>query len=162
MDEAVTQFTPKIEAPLEMGSAHIDDKGRVKLPVDFQQYFASVGAKTFFITSLDACIASIYPIDAWRRNLRRVAENKDDPTAAAEFKFLTADLGGRADIDSQGRLLVPAKLRAELGMENQPVRLLAVDERVDMLSDRVYAESRQRSRVNAAANLEKMQRAGLK
>jgi hypothetical protein len=47
-------------------------------------------------------------------------------------------------------------------MENQPVRLLAVDERVDMLSDRVYAESRQRSRVNAAANLEKMQRAGLK
>jgi hypothetical protein len=47
-------------------------------------------------------------------------------------------------------------------MENQAVRLLAVDERVEMLSDKVYEERRQRSKESSAANLAKLKRAGLK
>jgi MraZ protein len=145
-----------------MYTARIDDKGRVKLPVDFQQYFASIGAKTFFITSLDTCVASIYTIDAWRRNLQVLADNTEDPDAAEDVGFLADDLGGQAEMDNQGRLLVPAELRRELGMENQPVRLRAVGERVDMLSDKTYGERRARARVNAGASLAKMRKAKLK
>jgi MraZ protein len=161
--DEVTQSTPKPEAPLGLYAARIDDKGRVKLPVDFQEYFAGLGEKKFFITSLDGCIASIYTLSVWRHNLQVMADlKKEDPKAAAEFGFLTADLGGQAELDNQGRLLVPAELRSDLGMENQPVRLLVVGERVDMLSDREYAERRRRSKVNAAANLETAIKAGLK
>ena len=161
MDDAA-QSTSKLEAPLGMYTGRVDDKGRVKLPVDFQQYFADLGEKKFFITSLDGSIASIYPIPVWRHNLRVLAEYKEDTQAAEDIGFLTADLGGQAELDSQGRLLVPAELRRELGMENQAVRLLAVDERVDVLSDKVYEERRQRSRETAAANLAKLKKAGLK
>jgi len=161
VDDA-TQSTPKPEAPLAMYTGRVDEKGRVKLPVDFQQYFTNLGEKKFFITSLDGCIASIYPISVWRHNLRLLAAYKEDPQAAEDFGFLTADLGGQAELDSQGRLLVPAELRRELGMENQAVRLLAVDERVDVLSDKVYEERRQRSKETAAANLAKLKKAGLK
>jgi MraZ protein len=147
-----------------MYTARVDDKGRVKLPVDFQQYFADLGEKKFFITSLDGSIASIYPIPVWRHNLRVLAEYKEDTQAAEDVGFLADDLGGQAELDNQGRLLVPAELRRELGMENQPVRLRAVDERVDVLSDKVYEERRLRSRAReiVAANLTKLKQAGLK
>jgi MraZ protein len=145
-----------------MYTARIDDKGRVKLPVDFQQYFAGLKEKRFFITSLDGRIASIYTVPVWRHNLQVLAEYKEDTQAAEDIGFLAADLGGQAELDGQGRLLVPAELRRELGMENQAVRLLAVDERVDVLSDKVYEERRLRSKEGAAANLAKLKRAGLK
>jgi len=51
-----------------------------------------------------------------------------------------------------------------LGMENQAVRLRAVDDRVDVLSDKIYAERRVRSRTkeSMSANLTKLRQAGLK
>jgi MraZ protein len=162
--DEVNQSTPMLEAPLGMYTARVDEKGRVKLPVDFQQYFAELGEKRFFITSLDGCVASIYTIPRWRQNLRILADFKEDPRAAEDIWFMADDLGGQAEIDNQGRLLFPAELRQELGMENQAVRLRAVDDRVDVLSDKIYAERRVRSRTkeSMSANLTKLRQAGLK
>ena len=128
-----------------MYTARVDDKGRVKLPVDFQQYFADLGEKKFFITSLDGCIASIYTVPVWRHNLQVLAEYKEDTQAAEDIGFLAADLGGQAELDSQGRLLVPTELRKALGMENQAVRLRAVGDRIDILCDKVYTERQVRT-----------------
>jgi len=45
-----------------MYPARVDDKGRLKLPVGFQQYFAGLQEKKLFVTSLDRRIGQIYSI----------------------------------------------------------------------------------------------------
>ncbi len=145
-----------------MYATRVDDKGRVKLPVDFQQYFASCGYAKFFITSLDRRIGQIYPIPVWRQNEKFLADYKEDPEMADNVAFNAADLGGQAEIDSQGRLLFPAELRRELGIENQPIRLFAADERVEILSDQIYEERKQRAKSAGSESVTKLRKAGLK
>jgi MraZ protein len=130
-----------------MYAAHIDDKGRLKMPKDFQDFFMEVGEKKFFVTSLDRAIGSIYTLPLWRHNLRVFAESEstEDGPAAEEIGFLADELGGQVEMDSQGRLLVPAELRKALGMENQAVRLRAVGDRIDILCDKVYAKHQART-----------------
>jgi MraZ protein len=162
--EEVTQSPPKPEIPLGMYAARVDDKGRIKLPVDFQQYFADLGEKKFFLTSLDGRIGSIYTLGTWRHNLRVMADYTEDAETAEDIGFLADDLGGQAEMDSQGRLLVPAEMRRALGMENQAVRLRAAGERVDILSDKEYAERRARAfdKETNAAKLARLKKRGLK
>jgi MraZ protein len=147
-----------------MYAAHVDDKGRIKLPKDFQEYFAALGEKKLFVTTLDGLIGSIYTLPAWRHNLRVMADYTEDTEAAEDIGFLADDLGGQVEIDSQGRLLVPAEMRQEMGLENQAIRLRAAGERVDILSDKVYAERRARSHDKGAnsAKLAKLKKVGLK
>ncbi len=153
---------PPVKPPLGMYPARVDDRGRVKLPVDFQQYFAELGETRFFITSLDRTIAQIYPISVWRQNEKFLAEFMEDPDIADNVAFNAADLGGQAELDSQGRLLLPVELRKELGIENSAVRLHARDERVEVLSDAVYEERRQRAKSAGAADVTRLRKAGLK
>jgi MraZ protein len=153
---------PVVTPPLGMYAARVDDRGRVKLPVDFQQYFAGLGEATFFITSLDRTIAQIYPISVWRQNEKFLAEFTEDPEIADNVAFNAADLGGQAELDGQGRLLFPAELRKELGIENSGVRLHVRDERVEVLSDAVYEERRQRAKAAGPADVTKLRKAGLK
>jgi MraZ protein len=145
-----------------MYTTRVDDKGRVKLPVDFQQYFSQLGHAKFFITSLDRCIAQIYPITVWRQNERFLADYREDPEMAGNLAFNAADLGGQADLDGQGRLLFPAELRRELGIENQPIRIYAADERVEVLSEQVYMERKQRAKATGPEAVTKLRKAGLK
>jgi MraZ protein len=156
------QQTPRIEPPLGMYAARVDEKGRIKLPSDFQQFFADLGERKFFITSLDRRIAQIYPISVWRENEKFLAGYRDDPRTARNVAFNAADLGGQAEIDGQGRLLVPAELRRELAIENQPVRLYAYHERIEVLSDRIYEERKREAMQTAADDVTKLEAAGLK
>ena len=59
--EEQPQTTP-VEPPRGFFSAHVDDKGRLKLPVDLQQYLTAIGDEKLFVTSVDDRIARIYPI----------------------------------------------------------------------------------------------------
>ncbi len=153
---------PKVDPPLGMYTTRVDDKGRVKLPVDFQEYFAGAGCDKFFITSLDRRIAQIYPISVWRQNEKFLATYRDDPEMADNVAFNAQDLGGQADLDGQGRVLFPAELRRQLGIENQQIRIFAVDERVEVLSEQVYEERKQRAVAIGAEAVTKLRKAGLK
>jgi MraZ protein len=150
------------ERPLGMYTAKVDDKGRVKLPTDFQQYFSQLGHAKFFITSLDRCIAEIYPITVWLQNEEFFASYREDPEKADSVAFNAADLGGRADIDAQGRLLFPAKLRSELGLEDQPIHIFAADQRVEVLSEQVYQEKKRSAKAAGRDAVATLRKAGLK
>ncbi len=118
--------------------AKLDDKGRLKLPADFQQYFADLKENKFFITSLDRRIGRIYTVSVWRQNERFLAGSQGDPKKRRGAAFNAADLGGQSEIDGQGRLLVPSELRRELELEGQQVRLFVYKEHVEMLNEKVY------------------------
>ena len=156
-----------IEEPFGHYSGRIDEKGRLKLPVDIQRYLietmrAAGGTQDLFLTTLDLKTILIYPRMVWKRNLDVLMNETDSQEDAADVAFLANEMGGTSEIDSQGRLLVPAKLRRELNMENRPVHLASYNGRIEVMGPEDYEERRQRSREQYREKLAKFAKKGLK
>lgn len=150
-----------VEPPRGMYPARLDDKGRVKLPAAFQQFFAALREKKLFVTSLDRRIAQIYPMAVWRKNEKFFDAYRDDPRIARNVAFNAADLGSESEMDAQGRVLFSPELRRELGIENQPVRLFAYRGRIEVLSEQLYEERKREAAQTAADDVAKLEAAGL-
>ncbi len=150
-----------LEPPRGMYPARLDDKGRLKLPTSFQQFFAALREKKLYVTSLDRRIAQIYPIAMWRENEKFFDSYRDDPRIARNVAFNAADLGAESEMDAQGRVLFSPELRRELGIENQPVRLFAYRGRIEVLSETVYEERRREAAQTAADDVSRLEAAGL-
>jgi MraZ protein len=94
----------------------VDDKGRLKLPADFERFLGE-GAMVF-LTSFDERAVRIYPVSEWKR--------VQESLHSAEGKALLSaanDVGGEAEIDRQGRVFLPAELRRKVQMGATLVRL---------------------------------------
>jgi MraZ protein len=139
--EALAQML-MIEFPRGMYPSRLDEKGRLKLPADFQRFLAALREKRLFVTSLDRRTAQIYPMEVWRQNERFFESYRENPKLARLVAFNAADLGAEAEMDSQGRLTFPPQLRRELGIEDSPVRLFAHKGRIQVLSEATYEEQR--------------------
>lgn len=150
-----------VEPPRGMYPARLDDKGRLKLPATFQQFFAALREKKLFVTSLDRHIGQIYPMSVWRRNEKFFESYREDPRTARNIAFNAADLGAEAEMDAQGRILFSLELRRELGLENQAVRLFAYRGRIEVLSEAIYQQRKQEASQIAADEVAKLEAAGL-
>ncbi len=126
-----------------MYPGRFDDRGRVKLPVRFQQYLAGLPEKTLYVTSLDRKIAQIYPISVWRQNENFLSTDCSNPKRNKKIAFNAGDLGVETEMDAQGRITFPPELRRELGLEEQPVKLWGLKGRIDVLSEKLYEEMKQ-------------------
>jgi DNA-binding transcriptional regulator/RsmH inhibitor MraZ len=145
-----------------MFPGRLDANGRLKLPASFQQYFGSLPEKKLFVTSLDERIAQIYPISAWRENEKFFESYVENPEVAQDVWFTANDLGADGEPDTQGRLTFPAKLRKALSLDNTELHLYSYRGRVQVLTDAVYEERKQRSSRRASDNVTVLERAGLK
>jgi len=143
-----------------MYPGRLDDKGRIKLPVKFQQYFAALREKTLFVTSLDRRIAQIYPIAVWREN-EKTLERHDNPRVARSVAFNAADLGSETEMDAQGRVLFSPELRRELEIENAPVRLFGYRGHVEVMSEKIYEQRKAQAAQLSEEEFEKLEAAGL-
>ncbi len=86
----------------------VDDKGRIAVPVQFRAEFAAGGLVSKW---LDGCLA-LHPRAAWELVAARVDPL---PFTDASARDLTRFLYGTAfeiELDKQGRMVVPAVLRA--------------------------------------------------
>src|SRR5207247_770606 len=83
-----------------VSSSRLDDKGRLKLPSEFQHFLNLLAEKKLFVTSLDRRIAQIYPMPAWRENEKFFETYRDNPQVAQDVAFNANDLGADADMDS--------------------------------------------------------------
>ena len=156
-----TQQLLMVEPPRGMYPGRLDEKGRVKLPVAFQQYFAALREKKLFVTSLDRRIAQIYPMAVWRENEKFFDSYRENPRIARNVAFNAADLGAETEMDGQGRILFSPELRRELKIENAPVRLYAYRGRIEVLSEAIYEERKRQAAETAQADLETLEAAGL-
>lgn len=156
--------TPKTVEPNEppggMYPARVDDKGRLKLPVGFQEFFAKLTEKKLFATSLDRKVGHIYPIAVWRRNQTFFEEFKSNPKAAKNVAFTANELGADSKMDDQGRIQLPPELRRTLGIENQPVRICAHKGRIEIYSEAIYQERRKAAEEAPEADVETLEGAG--
>ncbi len=156
-----TPVEPLSEPPNGMYPARVDDKGRLKLPVGFQQYFAGLPEKKLFVTSMDRRIGQIYPIGTWRETKKFLYGQKENSKPARRIAFNAQDLGADSEMDNQGRVLLPPEMRRELGIENQSVRLFHYKGRIEILSEAIYQERKLEAAGSAEADLETLERAGL-
>lgn len=95
----------------------IDGKGRLPVPAAFRRL---LGSEALVVTLLDQCLAA-YPAAEWKRLEQQLAGL---PAFEKQVKSLTRLLLSRAcdcGLDSQGRILVPASLRAAAGLEREAV-----------------------------------------
>lgn len=145
-----------------MYPAKLDDKGRMKFPSVFQEYFNALPEKKLFVTSLDRHIAQIYPLAVWRQNEQFFDTFFADPDLAEKVAFNAADLGSETEMDSQGRIVFSPEVRRELKIENQPVHLYAYKGRIEVLSEEIYQERKQQSSQTPRQDVKKLQGSGLK
>jgi len=148
-----------------MYPARVDDKGRMKCPAVFQEYFeelAKEGQKKLFVTSLDRHIAHIYPPSVWRQTEKFFDNYYEDPELAEKVAFNAADLGSEVEMDGQGRITFSPELRRELKIENAPVHLYAYKGHIEVLSEEIYLERKQKASQTPREDLKKLQTAGLK
>ena len=155
------QQPPMVEPPRGMYPGRLDEKGRVKLPATFQQYFGALREKTLFVTSLDRRTAQIYTLQGWRDAEKFFQTYREDPELARRVAFNAADLGAETEMDSQGRVLFSPELRRELGIEGQPVRMYGFRGHLEVLSEKIYEQRRQDAAKVGPADIDKLERAGL-
>jgi len=131
-------------APRGAEDARVDDKGRLKLPARFLEYLNARKENTVFITTFDpkTKMSLIYPSSEWQYRQERwaeVARRGAEYETAIEARQVVADhFGGDSTVDGQGRVLVPAALRKELGLENSKVYLRFDHGRFNMVPEAEY------------------------
>jgi len=105
----------------------LDPKGRISLPTRFREAFADGAVLTL---GQDGCLFC-FPRAEWEP---RAAEVRDLPLSDAAGRAYARLFFGKAEpveIDSQGRLLVPQRLRAEVGIRKDAV-VLGVYDRMEI------------------------------
>ncbi len=151
-----------MEPPRGIYPARVDDKGRLKLPVPFQQYLGSLPEKKLFATSLDRRTARIYPVFIWRETEKSLrAARGEDAARARRVGFTAQELGADSEMDAQGRVLLSPELRRELGIENQSVRIVAEGGRIDVLPESIFEERKRQAAAHAEEDVEALGMSGL-
>ena len=158
MAEEIQNQAASLEAPRGVTTGRVDDKGRLKLSAAVKAYLGGLAEKKLFVTSLDLRTVRIYPISVWRENERIFEDITDEAAEAEELAFLAQDLGQEVEMDSQGRILLPAELRRMLQLESKPVCMNSYKGRVNVYSKEVYEEIQTRSRERAAERLRLLER----
>jgi MraZ protein len=98
--------------------SRVDEKGRLKLPAEFKRLldekygpFTEEAPAKFFITSKDGLEAEIYPMKEWERIEEGLAKIPSMNQAKIKFMKIVNYYGGMAEMDGQGRVLIPQTLR---------------------------------------------------
>jgi len=144
------------EPPRGIYEAHIDDKGRLKLPTEVYAYLNHGDDRKLFVTSLDNGRVRIYPESEWRQ----FETHARDLPGADNIAFHAVAVGAETEADARGRVLVPAGLRRELGMENSTVCIYARRDHFEVCTETDYGE--QVKQATSGITSSKLPRKGLR
>ncbi len=117
----------------------IDDKGRVAIPVKLRRAFGEDNLVNSLVAApgFDRCIMAFRKTD-WQDfvNNKLAPLSQADPKNRMRSRFL---LGGAAvcDLDSQGRILIPANLKEYAGIDKD-VAILGVCDRIEIWNMAAY------------------------
>jgi|SRR5580658_3065147 MraZ protein len=95
----------------------VDEKGRLKLPAEFKrQIDAEYGNDPFYITSRDGKTAEIFPMREWEAYEKKLAAMPSSHPAKEKLLMRLNYFGQEAELDGQGRLLLPQVLREKANL----------------------------------------------
>jgi MraZ protein len=99
--------------------AQIDDKGRLKVPNAFRSLLESKFGRELFITSLTGDSVRIYPMPVWIDIEEKVGRMPSTHPSRVRFFDRVNYFGQVAELDAQGRVLVPVRLRESAAMSGE-------------------------------------------
>jgi MraZ protein len=111
-------------------SAKIDDKGRLKIPNAFRALVEDEHGSALYVTSLTGGSVRIYPMPVWLALEERLSRAPSINPARNRFLDRVNYFGQVSEFDTQGRVLIPARLRESAGMTGE----------VDVLGQLTYLE----------------------
>jgi MraZ protein len=158
----VSEITILAEPPHSIAQAKIDEKGRLKLPSEFLEWLKKSKVANVFVTTLDKRTVRIYPIPLWKDTTNLLENAGENARAGSDLKLIAMSFGGDAELDSQGRILMPSALRTLLELESQPVFLNHYAGRIDVATRKVHEARMQVAESNLDEKLEKLEKMGLK
>jgi MraZ protein len=102
--------------------AKIDDKGRLKIPTDFRRVLEDrFGSPDLFVTSVLGDSALIYPLPVWEEFEARLVALPSTNPVRTRYLERVSYYGQQAQLDVQGRILIPQLLRESAGMTGDVV-----------------------------------------
>jgi MraZ protein len=120
----------------------VDEKFRLKLPVEFKRRVDEVYGPLFYITSMDGESARLYPMKEWEAIEAKIVQLEPTDESRELFQKVTSYYGQVTELDSQGRLLLPQVLRQEAGLTSD-VNVLGMLTYLDVTSkERFQAENK--------------------
>jgi MraZ protein len=97
-------------------AAKIDDKGRLKIPNAFRALIEGKHGTELFVTSLTGEYVRIYPLPVWLTHEEKLARIPSSHPARLKYFDRVNYFGQMAEIDGQGRVVIPQRLRDSAGM----------------------------------------------
>ena len=91
--------------------ARIDDKGRLKVPNTFRSLLEGKYGRELFLTSLSGEFVRVYPMPVWLAIEQRLGEMPSTHPSKLRFLDRVNYFGQAAELDAQGRVLIPVRLR---------------------------------------------------
>jgi MraZ protein len=96
--------------------ARIDEKGRLKVPNAFRTLLEEKFGRALFLTSLSGENVLIYPMPVWLEIERKLGEMPSTHPARLRYLDRVNYFGQDGELDAQGRVLIPFRLRETSGM----------------------------------------------
>jgi MraZ protein len=100
-------------------AAKIDDKGRLKISNAFRTLVEGQHGLEVFVTSLTGEYVRIYPMPVWLALEEKLAKVPSTHPARLKFFDRVNFYGQTSEIDSQGRVVIHARLRESAGMAGE-------------------------------------------
>lgn len=128
----------------------IDAKGRLFIPAKLR---GELGETFYLAVGVDACLA-IYPQSTWDKITEKIAALPMSQSKTMRLLFANA---AKCEPDSQGRILLPQKLRAYAGLDKDVV-IIGVSNRAEIWNAERWAalEAEELNPENLAAVMEEL------
>jgi len=91
--------------------AKIDEKSRLRLPAKFRRDLPETVDNEYYITSYDGKCARIYPVPVWDQIAKKLQEPPRMDPVKMKLQRITDFYGSMSEMDPQGRILLPPRLR---------------------------------------------------
>jgi MraZ protein len=111
--------------------ARIDDKGRLKVPNVFRSFLETKYGRELFLTSVSGDYLRLYPMPVWLEKEEKLGKMPSTHPSRLRYLDRINFFGQIAELDSQGRVLVPARLR-ETALMSGDVDVLGVYDYLDV------------------------------
>jgi MraZ protein len=105
----------------------LDSKGRIALPARFRDAFSQ---GVFLTLGQDGCLFA-YPRDEWQRRSDEVRSRPLSGQEARAYARMFFGSAEAAELDTQGRLVIPQRLRNQVGLGREVV-VVGVSERLEI------------------------------
>lgn len=115
----------------------IDAKGRTVLPSRIRSELGNTVVATI---GIDSCIA-LYPMDRWEELLLKIKDLSSFKKKTRDFRRVLLSMATEQDVDSAGRILLPALLKEYASIE-QEITLIGAEDHVEIWDTKRWEEHR--------------------